>query len=136
MIGGGGIACDLALVLYKKGYTDITLLQRGRKFAKGLGKTTRWITLGELRRSNIRMIGEVSYKEITSNGVVILHEEKEILAEADTIITASGQLPNQMLASELMEKGKRVHVIGGAKQAVGLDAKFAILNGAEPANAL
>ncbi|RKD68141.1 2,4-dienoyl-CoA reductase [Sinobaca qinghaiensis] len=136
MIGGGGIACDLALVLYKKGYTDITLLQRGRKFAKGLGKTTRWITLGELRRSNIQMIGEVTYKEITPEGVLILHEQREILAKADTIITASGQLPNQMLASELMEKGKRVHVIGGAKHAVGLDAKFAILNGAETANAL
>ncbi|WP_026691643.1 FAD-dependent oxidoreductase [Alteribacter aurantiacus] len=130
IIGGGGIACDLALFLKKKGVEEITLLQRGKSFARGIGKTTRWTTLMELKQSHIQMVGGLEeYKEITKEGVVFVLNGEEHTVKADTILLASGQLVNNTLAEKLEERGKTVHIIGGAKHALGLDAKKAIYDG-------
>ncbi|MBU9724300.1 MULTISPECIES: FAD-dependent oxidoreductase [Bacillaceae] len=131
IIGGGGIACDLALFL-KERNVDVTLLQRSKSFAKGIGKTTRWATLMELRQQKVQMIGRIeSYKEITDDGktVVFQHDGKEQRVTGDTVILAAGQLVNNDLASHLEGEGKSVTVIGGAKHAMGLDAKKAIYDG-------
>ncbi|MFB5663256.1 FAD-dependent oxidoreductase [Alteribacillus sp. HJP-4] len=130
IIGGGGIACDLASFLYDKGHTTLTLLQRGNKFARGIGKTTRWATIMELKKKGIQMTGGVLYKKVLPEGILISIEGKEKLVEADTIITASGQLSNPALYEALKAQGTPAHVIGGARLAVGLDAKQAIYDGA------
>lgn len=131
IIGGGGIACDLALFLKEKGVDDITLLQRGKSFAKGIGKTTRWATLMELRQKGINMVGGVeSYEKIISTAVHFSLDGESRSVEADTIILAAGQLVNNDLADRLKALGKKVYVIGGAKHALGLDAKKAIYDGA------
>ncbi|MBU9714879.1 FAD-dependent oxidoreductase [Evansella tamaricis] len=132
IIGGGGIACDLALYLREKGVQTVTLLQRGKSFARGIGKTTRWATLMELRQQKIRMIGRIeTYKKIENDGKTIVFqldgEEQSITS--DTIILAAGQLVNNKLAITLEKLGKNVTVIGGAKHAFGLDAKKAIYEG-------
>ncbi|WP_096202998.1 oxidoreductase [Bacillus sp. FJAT-45350] len=129
IIGGGGIACDLSLFLKSKGTYDITLLQRGKSFARGIGKTTRWATLLELKQKGIQMIGNITYNQITTEGIHVTIDDKEQLVQADTIITASGQLPNEQLYKKLKERHSHVHLIGGAKDASGLDAKRAIYDG-------
>ncbi|TMW72115.1 FAD-dependent oxidoreductase [Alteribacter natronophilus] len=130
IIGGGGIACDLALYLKGKGAKDITLLQRHRSFARGIGKTTRWATLMELKQSGICMQGGLDgYREITSEGVTVIQDGSDVFVPADRVILASGQLVNASLAEQLEADGKNVHIIGGAKHAMGLDAKQAIYDG-------
>lgn len=129
IIGGGGIACDLALYLKDKGNYQITMLQRGTVFARGIGKTTRWATLLELKKKGISMIGGVLYKEISDDGITYIKDDETHFLQADTIITASGQLPNDSLYVKLKQIYKHVHLIGGAKLANGLDAKRAILEG-------
>ncbi|WP_444685194.1 oxidoreductase [Alkalicoccus luteus] len=137
IIGGGGIACDLALFLADKGIHDITLLQRGTSFARGIGKTTRWATLMEMKQKGIRMTGGVeAYEAVEEDGLRITIEGESTLVPADMVITAAGQLINHELAEQLSEDGRRVHVIGGAKDALGLDAKKAIYDGAVTARAL
>ncbi|MCD8509428.1 MAG: FAD-dependent oxidoreductase [Bacillus sp. (in: Bacteria)] len=131
IIGGGGIACDLALFLQEKGVKDITLLQRGKSFARGIGKTTRWATLMELRQKGINMIGGIeSYETIHENTVHFTLKGETRSVKAESIILAAGQLVNNDLAERLTAIGKKVHVIGGAKHALGLDAKKAIYDGA------
>ncbi|RNA67872.1 FAD-dependent oxidoreductase [Alteribacter keqinensis] len=129
IIGGGGIACDLALYLKKKGVESITLLQRGKTFARGIGKTTRWTTLMELKQNKVQMIGGLEYKEINENGVVISTGGNEQTVPAVSVLLASGQLVNNTLAETIESQGKTVHIIGGAKHALGLDAKKAIYDG-------
>lgn len=129
-IGGGGIACDLALLLKEKGVENITLLQRGKSFARGVGRTTRWAVLMELRQKGVKMIGGIEkYDAIEENSVIYTYDGEKKSIKGDMIIIAAGQLTNEDLANRLQEKGKKVHVIGGAAKALGLDAKEAIYDG-------
>ncbi|PTL38306.1 FAD-dependent oxidoreductase [Alkalicoccus saliphilus] len=137
IIGGGGIACDLALYLKKESNPDITLLQRSRSFARGIGKTTRWATIMEIKQAGIRMTGGIEhYDRIEKDRVVYTDEGEQKSIPADTVIIAAGQLVNVSLAESLEALGKTVHIIGGAKDALGLDAKRAVHDGAVTARAL
>ena len=51
------------------------------------------------------------------------------LLPADTIVICAGQESERSLADDLMESGKKVHIIGGAAVASELDAKRAIDQG-------
>ncbi|RXJ02755.1 FAD-binding protein [Anaerobacillus alkaliphilus] len=131
IIGGGGVACDLAFLLKAKGAKQITLLQRSKAFAKGIGKTTRWATLMELKMKHVKMIGGISeYKSISEEGIVFFQNGEEQTIPADLVVYASGQLVNNSLYEKLAANGKTVHLIGGAKEASELDAKKAIYDGA------
>ncbi|ADI00704.1 oxidoreductase [Salisediminibacterium selenitireducens] len=137
IIGGGGIACDAALYMMERGTKEVTLLQRSKSFAKGIGKTTRWATILELKQKGITMIGGIeSYSGIEGGTVTFVKNGKEEAVDADTIVLAAGQLVNNTLADELKATGKPVHIIGGAKDALGLDAKQAIYDGAALARAI
>ncbi|SDZ66795.1 2,4-dienoyl-CoA reductase (NADPH2) [Evansella caseinilytica] len=131
VIGGGGIACDLALFLTSRGVEEVTLLQRGTTFARGIGKTTRWITMMELKKKQVRMIGGIEeYRRLENGKVIYKRDGHEQSVVADAIVFAAGQNVNDALAQRIAAKGKAVRVIGGAKHAHGLDAKKAILDGA------
>jgi len=130
IIGGGGIACDLALFLKEKGVESITLLQRSKSFARGIGKTTRWATIMEMKQQGIKMVGGIeAYQHIDGQSVSFTIGGEEQTVTADSVVLAAGQLINDDLAHALRDKGKSVHIIGGAKDALGLDAKKAIHDG-------
>ncbi|WP_147802827.1 FAD-dependent oxidoreductase [Alkalicoccus halolimnae] len=137
IIGGGGIACDLALFVSKESAPSITMLQRSKSFARGIGKTTRWATLMEMKQKGIQMIGGIDYYDrIEKNQVVYTFDGQKQSVSCDTVVIAAGQLVNVSLGEELEARGKKVHIIGGAKDALGLDAKRAIYDGAVTARAL
>jgi 2,4-dienoyl-CoA reductase (NADPH2) len=50
---------------------------------------------------------------------------------ADTVVVCAGQDPQRVLQADLLAAGCTVHLIGGADQAVELDAKRAIKQGTE-----
>ncbi|QKS72842.1 FAD-dependent oxidoreductase [Paenalkalicoccus suaedae] len=136
IIGGGGIACDLALFIREQ-VESITLLQRGKSFARGIGKTTRWATLMELKQAGVKMVGGVEeYVGMDADGVAVQVDDAEVHVPADTVILAAGQLVNTELAEDIEALGKQVHIIGGARDAHALDAKKAIYDGAVLARAL
>lgn len=118
----------------------ITMLQRKKgKLGKNLGKTTGWIHRATLAKSNaVEMLGSVSYDKIDEHGHLHItlnegssDERREVL-EADNIITCAGQVPLDYLQKEADEGGEKkdfatkVYTIGGAYEALELDAKFAI----------
>ncbi|WP_416147827.1 FAD-dependent oxidoreductase [Salipaludibacillus sp. HK11] len=131
IVGGGGIACDLALFLKGKGVESVTLLQRSKSFARGIGKTTRWATIMELKRQGIKMIGGIeTYQHVDDQSVSFTIDGEDKTVVADSVVLAAGQLINDELVGALRDQGKSVHIIGGAKDALGLDAKKAIHDGA------
>ncbi|WP_412677736.1 FAD-dependent oxidoreductase [Brevibacillus agri] len=162
IVGAGGIACDLSHLLvhnevisaqtaeYLLSYRivdeqtihrlqaskrKVFMLRRGKHVGSGLGKTTRWATLAQLKQRGVEMLTQIEYKRIAPEGVYISVNDEEQLVPADTVIIAAGATPNQSLYHALTNR-LPVHLIGGAKEAGELDAKRAILEGAQVGRAI
>jgi len=93
-----------------------------------LGRTTGWVHRAELQRNGVKMIKGVEYRRIDDAGVHVAVDGKESVLPADTVVLCAGQEPKREL--------KASHLIGGAKAAGELDAKRAMLEGAELAASL
>ena len=107
----------------------ITMLKRSSTpFGATLGRTTGWVHRAELARNGVQSIKGVTYRRIDDAGVHIAVEGRESVIPADTVVICAGQEPLRPLAAK--------HLIGGARQAGELDAKRAMLEGAELAAAL
>ena len=107
----------------------ITMLKRSAgPFGTTLGRTTGWVHRAELARNGVAMLKGLEYRRIDDAGLHIAIDGKERLVAADTIVICAGQEPLRPFAAR--------HVIGGAKLAAELDAKRAMLEGAELAAAL
>jgi len=111
----------------------VTLLQRkAEKPGRRLGRTTGWIHRATLAAKGVRMVGGVNYERIDSEGLHLSkgpeRAEPQVLP-VDTIVLCAGQVSERGLADALAERGRTVHVIGGADVAAELDAKRAIDQG-------
>ena len=121
----------------EKSSRKVYLLQRkAGKVGDGLGKTTGWIHRTSLKNRHVEMLNGVSYRKIDDEGLHITVDDKDMLIPADTVVLCAGQNPQRELQAELLEAGCSVHLIGGADQAVELDAKRAIKQGTELALAM
>jgi len=104
---------------------EITLLQRRlRKPGADLGKTTGWIHRKHLKDNQVKMLVGVDYLRIDDDGLHIKVRKKPRTVAVDHIIYCSGQIENLALATQL--NGLRVHAIGGARLAAGLDIQRAV----------
>jgi len=131
----GGLASDAPQAA--KPAHQITMLKRSSTpFGKTLGLSTGWTLRIELARAGVQMLGGVTYRKIDAAGVHVTVDGAERVIEVDTVILCAGQEPNRALAAGLEARGKTPHLIGGAKLASELDAKRAMLEGAELAAAL
>jgi len=109
---------------------EIYLLQRKKgKPGEALGKTTAWIHRQELKQFGVKYIDEISYEKITSEGLYIIRNGESRLLDVDNIIVCAGQVSENRLYDQLVSKGVKTHLIGGAKEAGELDAKRAIEDG-------
>jgi len=113
----------------------ITMLQRRlRKPGTDLGKTTGWIHRQHLKNKQVKMTVGVTYEKIDHQGLHILVRGKPRLLEVDHIINCTGQLEESSLAATITDKP--CHLIGGAKNASGVDAERAIFEAAQLAQSI
>ena len=105
----------------------ITMLQRrDERPGGGLGKSTGWILKAKLRRAGVAMIQGAAYDAIDDDGLhVTVAGERRVIA-ADTVVICAGQEPERGLYEALQRRGVAAHLIGGAREAVELDALRAI----------
>lgn len=129
---GGLCAPDTA-----KPVRTVFMLQRKHtKPGIGLGKTTGWIHRSELKRNKVQFMVGVDYLFIDDDGLGIRHEGETKKLEVDSIIICAGQESQVGLAGELDEADIGYHLIGGASEARELDAKRAISQAVNTADAL
>lgn len=115
----------------------ISLLKRSTgKHGKDLGKTTGWIHRASLAKKDVNMISQCQYISMTDSGFKIKSGDKEMLLEVDNVIICAGQEVHEKLSKGLTIDRMRIHVIGGARNASGLDAKRAIKEAAYLAAAI
>jgi len=111
---------------------EIWLLQRKPgKPGKTLGKTTGWIHRLSLKQRGVHMLGNVCYELIDDQGLHISIDGEKQLLEVDQVVICAGQVSNRDLEDVLKARGLSPHVIGGARKAAELDAKYAIREGSE-----
>jgi 2,4-dienoyl-CoA reductase (NADPH2) len=166
IIGGGGIAVDLAHTLttdpdakvtpeeflarhavadniprpetepaVRSRLREVTLLRRGRRIGAGIGPSTRWVVIRDLRSAGVRMLTGVTYREITPAGVIIADAEgRDRSIAADHVVLAVGQVPVRDLAPLLREAGVPVVTAGGAAGTDGLNAVRATAEGLRAAH--
>jgi 2,4-dienoyl-CoA reductase (NADPH2) len=92
-----------------------------------------------LKNLGVRMVGGVNYERISDEGLLVSYGEKREAAEwlpVDSIVLCAGQEPLRELVEPLQAGGAKVHIIGGADEALELDAKRAIDQGTRLAASL
>jgi 2,4-dienoyl-CoA reductase (NADPH2) len=106
---------------------EITLLQRKEtSLGKGLGRTTGWTHRLALQRRGVQMVGGVEYVKIDDAGLHLHVGGQARLLEVDTIILCAGQTPLRSVYDDLIARGVKAELAGGAFEAAELDAKRAI----------
>jgi 2,4-dienoyl-CoA reductase (NADPH2) len=110
----------------------IYLLQRTQgKIGAKLGKTTGWIHRSSLKMKKVVTLDGVQYDKIDDKGLHITMNGKSEILEVDNIILCAGQEPLNALLEPLKQAGISTHIIGGAFEALELDAKRAIEQGSK-----
>jgi len=115
----------------------IFLMQRKTDpVGRGLGRTTGWTHRITLNRRGIQMFNGVEYLKIDERGLLTRINGEERLFEVENVIVCAGQLSNRSLYDELTEEGINATLVGGAFEALELDAKRAIQQASELAAVL
>lgn len=106
---------------------QVYLLQRKKeKMGKRLGKTTGWIHRLSLKHKQVQFISGVRYVRIDDKGLHVLIDEKPHVLLVDSVIICAGQEESRSLFEPLKQRGRVVHLVGGAFKALELDARHAI----------
>jgi 2,4-dienoyl-CoA reductase (NADPH2) len=109
---------------------------RDMKVGSELSKTTGWIHREVLTKRNVAMWGGVTFKQVDSDRVELVHRGEDRVLEVDTVIVCAGQRARADLAEQLEGTRIRAHRIGAARDARGMDAKVAFAEGLELARTL
>ena len=132
-----GLAAPDDGALLVTGRKQVALLRRGATIGKGIGKTTRWTVIAALRAAGVATLPNVSYEAIVQGGIRIRDAGGTArLIEADTVVIAAGQEPNDSLLAPIAKLGVPFRVVGGAKDAAELNAVRAFDEGLRAAHSL
>jgi len=106
---------------------EIWLMQRkADALGRNLGRTTGWTHRMVLARRGVNMVSGVEYLRIDDAGLHTTVNGEPRLFEVDTVIVCAGQMPLRTLHDELVARGLKSTLVGGAFEAAELDAKRAI----------
>jgi len=106
---------------------EVWLMQRkDTPVGRGLGKTTGWTKRLLLNRRGVNMVNAVEYVRVDDAGLHVLIGGQPKTFDVDTVIICAGQEPERSLYDALEAEGLSVDLVGGAYEAVELDAKTAI----------
>ncbi|MCE2509823.1 MAG: NADPH-dependent 2,4-dienoyl-CoA reductase [Alphaproteobacteria bacterium] len=111
----------------EKSPREVYLLQRkATTHGRNLGRSTGWIHRLTIQKRKVHTIGGVTYRKIDDQGLHITVEGEDRVLEVDNVILCAGQEPNRDLHDALERAGVSSHLIGGAEEALELDARRAI----------
>ncbi len=142
--GGGGVACDIAKLLlrrpsrtgiseqylrkhgadylvgdlgtYLEAPRSITIMQRSsKKIGFKIGRTTRWITMKELKDGGVDMLRATVLDSIVEDGIVVTANGQTRTIPAKTLIMATGQhARTESLSKSMRQSGTQFTIIGAA----------------------
>ncbi len=142
VVGGGPVAVDVARELSQRGTLDgetlrfllvneaeeperlrqaclhgtheVTMVELKARAGEGIGKSTRWSLIQDLKRFAVETLTETCVVGISAEGVTVDSGDGERLLPADTVVLAMGAAADDALAGALGE-GDGIFVVGDAK---------------------
>ena len=94
------------------GTKRVTIIEMLQKIGKDIGRSTRWVMMGQLRAFNVGTIKGATVTEIRDNGVVYSKDGEQLEEPADTVVLALGSRPNTALAESLRDAGIPFESVG------------------------
>ncbi len=145
IIGGGAVGCEMGIFIAKQGTInsdivkflllneaetaetikklatlgtkEIVILEMDETAGKGLGISTRWSMMQDLKRMGVKILTSTLAQAIKPDGVVITGSDGKMdLLPADSIVIAVGSSPENGLYEELLDEVAEVHLVGDAKR--------------------
>ncbi|OPY85797.1 MAG: 2,4-dienoyl-CoA reductase (NADPH) [Syntrophorhabdus sp. PtaU1.Bin153] len=144
IIGGGATGCEAALfiatmdtptlesfgflvfheaddfdrlrnLLYKSG-RRITVVEIAEKLASGMGNSTRWSLLKNLKQMGVELRVKTRIVSIGEKGIVVETLTGTEIIDADTVIIAAGSKSRREFGQEMKDNGIGVIILGDAKE--------------------
>lgn len=115
VIGGELVGCETAHFIAGKTDAEIFVMRRHEEMATKVEPLTRFILLGKLKAEGVHLMSCVQYDKITENGVYITHTKdcRKEFVEADTVVLATGTVPNTKIIEMAQGKTKeQLYIIG------------------------
>jgi 2,4-dienoyl-CoA reductase (NADPH2) len=109
----GALKREAALSLLKKGH-QVTLVVRSDRIGKGLGPGTKWVLKKELKLTDVQIISNAPVKEIKRNGLIIEKDGLEQFIRTDTVVLATGFVPDTSLYETIKNLAPEVYTAGTA----------------------
>lgn len=100
--------------------------RKAEPLGRGLGKSTGWILKARLRKASVMMTSGATYDAIDDEGLHYRVDGKPHVLAVDHVVLCAGQHSNRTLHDELVARGAKPRLIGGADVAAELDALRAI----------
>ena len=112
VVGGGATGCEVAHHLAEHG-SSVTIVEQLPKIASNLESITRKVLLKELRERGVRFLTARRLSRIEQNGVMVTGEDgTESFIEADTVVIAIGNKPDNALYEQIQSLGIPLYQIG------------------------
>jgi 2,4-dienoyl-CoA reductase-like NADH-dependent reductase (Old Yellow Enzyme family)/NADPH-dependent 2,4-dienoyl-CoA reductase/sulfur reductase-like enzyme len=134
VVGGGATGCEVAHHLSESG-CSVSIVEQLDKLAGQLESITRKVLLRQLRDNNVQFLTGCTLAKIEDHGVVIITPEgKEQSIEAEAVVIAIGNRPDNSLFEQIKSTGIPVYQIGDCLEP--RSAKAAIFEAADIGRAI
>jgi 2,4-dienoyl-CoA reductase-like NADH-dependent reductase (Old Yellow Enzyme family)/thioredoxin reductase len=128
ILGGGATGCEVAHYLGDH-QCEVTIVEQLPKIAEQLESITRKVLLNALRERKVRILTSCRLSRIEDHGVFVTDAQgKETFLEAEAVVIAIGNRPDNSLYDSILSMGVPVHRVGDCVEP--RSAKTAILEGA------
>jgi 2,4-dienoyl-CoA reductase-like NADH-dependent reductase (Old Yellow Enzyme family)/thioredoxin reductase len=128
VVGGGPTGCEVALHLSENG-CPVVIVEMLPTIGKPLESITRKVLLKELKANNVKVMTEFRLSKVEENGVFVVGKDmEEQFLEAERVVIATGNRPDNKLYNQIESLGYEIHRIGDCLEP--RSAKSAIYEGA------
>jgi len=112
VIGGGVVGCNVAEYLAER-HHDVTILEMLPYVARELVSWTRRLYIESLKSYKIEILLQCLVLEVDGNNLIYDQVGyRKILHSVDSVVLASGALPNNLLLANLLELGIKAIAVG------------------------
>jgi 2,4-dienoyl-CoA reductase (NADPH2) len=102
--------------LMNQGSKDVTVVEMMKRPGQDIGNSTRWTVLSELHRLGVKIRRGAEVVAVLPEGVEIENAQGRDLLKTDSVVVATGSLPENRLMAEIDGLIPEVYVIGDAKK--------------------
>ena len=134
VLGGGATGCEVAHHLAENG-CQVTIVEQLPKIAEQMESITRKVLLKQLRDNKVQFLPGHRLSRIEDHGVYVTSESgAESFIEAEAVVIAIGNKPDNHLYEQIASMGITIHQIGDCLEP--RSAKAAISEAAEIGRAI